>query len=123
MKALSTRGVAPPVAISQAIAAGLAPDGGLYMPDHWPAFSPADFAGDETVHGREPAGGAVHEPAALGDAEREPHVLRGEPHGVCGGLVAGHQLCRIWSRMSRSNSMASTLTTWSSWVEPRTYAR
>ena len=49
MKALSTRGIAPPVAISQAIAAGLAPDGGLYMPEQWPAFSPADFAGDETL--------------------------------------------------------------------------
>ena len=41
MKALSTRGIAPPVAISQAIAAGLAPDGGLYMPEQWPAISPA----------------------------------------------------------------------------------
>ena len=49
MKALSTRGIAPPVAISQAIAAGPAPDGGLYMPDPWPTFSPADLAGDETL--------------------------------------------------------------------------
>lgn len=49
MKVLSTRGIAPPVAISQAIAAGLAPDGGLYMPERWPVFSAADFAGDETL--------------------------------------------------------------------------
>ena len=49
MKALSTRGIAPPVAISQAIAAGLAPDGGLYMPEQWPTFQPADFAGDSTL--------------------------------------------------------------------------
>jgi hypothetical protein len=41
MKALSTRGIAPPVAMSQAIAAGLAPDGGLYMPEHWPMFPPS----------------------------------------------------------------------------------
>lgn len=49
MKTLSTRGVAPPVAISQAIAAGLAPDGGLYMPEQWPTFDPADFNGDATL--------------------------------------------------------------------------
>ena len=49
MKALSTRGIAPPVAINQAIAAGLAPDGGLYMPEQWPAFSPADFAGCDSL--------------------------------------------------------------------------
>ena len=49
MKVSSTRRNAPAVAISEAIAAGLAPDGGLYMPQRWPAFSPADFAGDETL--------------------------------------------------------------------------
>ena len=49
MKTLSTRGVAPLVAISQAIAAGLAPDGGLYMPEQWPTFEPADFDGDATL--------------------------------------------------------------------------
>ena len=45
MKAVSTRGKAPAVAISEAIAAGLAPDGGLYMPDAWPAFAASDFDG------------------------------------------------------------------------------
>lgn len=49
MKALSTRGLAPPVAISQAIAAGLAPDGGLYMPERWPAFQPGDFNEDASL--------------------------------------------------------------------------
>ncbi len=49
MKTLSTRGIAPPVAISQAIAAGLAPDGGLYMPKQWPTFQPAYFDGDATL--------------------------------------------------------------------------
>lgn len=49
MKTLSTHSVAPPVAISQAIAAGLAPDGGLYMPEQWPRFQPADFDGDTTL--------------------------------------------------------------------------
>ena len=37
---LSTRGGAP-VTASGAILAGLAPDGGLYVPEHFPSFSPA----------------------------------------------------------------------------------
>ncbi|HWS78849.1 MAG TPA: threonine synthase [Thermomonas sp.] len=49
IRMLSTRGSAPPVSISAAIAAGLAPDGGLYMPESLPAFTPADFDGDATL--------------------------------------------------------------------------
>ena len=45
MMALSTRGLAPAVAIADAIAAGLAPDGGLYMPERWPTFAVSDFDG------------------------------------------------------------------------------
>lgn len=49
MQMLSTRGGAPAVPLSAAIAAGLAPDGGLYMPDTLPAFTPAEFDGDATL--------------------------------------------------------------------------
>ena len=49
MQMLSTRGHAPTVTLSQAIAAGLAPDGGLYMPDSWPVFSAEDFAGARSL--------------------------------------------------------------------------
>lgn len=49
MRMLSTRGIAPPVPISDAIAAGLAPDGGLYMPETLPRFAPSDFDGDSTL--------------------------------------------------------------------------
>ena len=49
MKAVSTRGKAPAVAISEAIAAGLAPDGGLYMPVAWPAFAASDFDGADST--------------------------------------------------------------------------
>ena len=49
MRMLSTRGIAPAASISEAIAAGLAPDGGLYMPESLPAFTPADFEGDDTL--------------------------------------------------------------------------
>ncbi len=40
---VSTRGASPGVAISQAIAAGLAPDGGLYVPTQLPTLDPAAF--------------------------------------------------------------------------------
>jgi threonine synthase len=36
MKFVSTRHAAPAASLSQALAAGLAPDGGLYVPDHRP---------------------------------------------------------------------------------------
>ena len=36
MRYVSTRGIAPPVGLSDAIAAGLAPDGGLYVPERMP---------------------------------------------------------------------------------------
>lgn len=49
MNALSTRGRAPIVSIADAIAAGLAPDGGLYMPETWPSFTPAQFDGADTL--------------------------------------------------------------------------
>ena len=49
MKFISTRGQAPAASLSAAIAAGLAPDGGLYVPESLPAFSIADFAGCETL--------------------------------------------------------------------------
>lgn len=49
LKQVSTRGIAPAVNISSAIAAGPAPDGGLYMPEAFPTFTPDDFAADRTL--------------------------------------------------------------------------
>ena len=49
MNARSTRGQAPVVSIADAIAAGLAPDGGLYMPETWPSFAPAQFDSADTL--------------------------------------------------------------------------
>ncbi len=40
----STRGASPDVDIRAVALAGLAPDGGLYLPKTWPQFSPADIA-------------------------------------------------------------------------------
>ncbi|MBV8684122.1 MAG: threonine synthase [Caulobacteraceae bacterium] len=45
MRYVSTRGAAPPVSFVEAVLAGLAPDGGLYVPDRWPTFSAEAIAG------------------------------------------------------------------------------
>ncbi|MGC1522170.1 MAG: threonine synthase [Steroidobacteraceae bacterium] len=42
---VSSRGAAPPVSLSDAIAHGLAPDGGLYIPTRLPTVDAAAFAG------------------------------------------------------------------------------
>jgi len=42
MKYISTRGQAAPVDFVEAILAGLAPDGGLYVPEAWPRITPAE---------------------------------------------------------------------------------
>jgi threonine synthase len=49
MNYISTRGVAPAASLSEAINAGLAPDGGLYVPGKLPALSVQDFAGAESL--------------------------------------------------------------------------
>ena len=45
MHFISTRGQTAPTTLSQALAAGLAPDGGLYVPQNMPHLSLADFDG------------------------------------------------------------------------------
>ena len=42
MKYVSTRGQAAPVDFVEACLTGLAPDGGLYVPDSWPQITPAE---------------------------------------------------------------------------------
>ena len=49
LKFVSTRGAAPSVSLSEAIARGLAPDGGLYVPTRLPAVDPADIAGASSL--------------------------------------------------------------------------
>src|SRR5436305_290408 len=45
MRYVSTRGQAPHVGFVDAVLGGLAPDGGLYVPEHWPQIAPAEIAG------------------------------------------------------------------------------
>ncbi len=45
MRYVSTRGEATPLSFADALLAGLARDGGLYVPETWPTLSAADIAG------------------------------------------------------------------------------
>ena len=45
MQFVSTRGQAPALGFSDAVLAGLAPDGGLYVPASWPQIYPDEIAG------------------------------------------------------------------------------
>ena len=49
MKYVSTRAQSPTVGFGQALAQGLAPDGGLYMPEAWPVIPLAAFDGATTL--------------------------------------------------------------------------
>lgn len=49
MRYLSTRGGAPTVGFDEAVLAGLAPDGGLYMPESWPQIAPTEIAAFATA--------------------------------------------------------------------------
>ncbi|MEI2640131.1 MAG: hypothetical protein V9F03_14215 [Microthrixaceae bacterium] len=42
MKYISTRGAAPTIGFADALLAGLATDGGLYLPEFWPTLPPLD---------------------------------------------------------------------------------
>jgi threonine synthase len=64
MKYVSTRGSAPAVGLSAAIAAGLAPDGGLYVPESLPRLEPKDFEGNSLIE----IGARLLAPFFVGDA-------------------------------------------------------
>jgi threonine synthase len=44
MKYISTRGEAPAIGFLDAVLSGLAPDGGLYVPESWPSFTADEIA-------------------------------------------------------------------------------
>lgn len=48
MRYISTRGQAPPVSFLDAVLAGMAPDGGLYVPESWPVLTDGLVSGRET---------------------------------------------------------------------------
>jgi threonine synthase len=44
MKYISTRGLSPALSFSEILLGGLAPDGGLYLPEYYPQFNDADLS-------------------------------------------------------------------------------
>ncbi len=53
MRYISTRGQAPARDFSDVLLAGLAEDGGLFMPESWPHFTPSDWRAMRALHGSE----------------------------------------------------------------------
>jgi threonine synthase len=64
MQFRSTRGQAPSVGFGAALAQGLAPDGGLYVPETWPRLNAGDFPDAEDLPG---VARQLIEPFAWGD--------------------------------------------------------
>lgn len=74
MRYVSTRGEAPSLGFAEAMLAGLARDGGLYVPESWPRLDPATIAG---FAGRPYAEVAVDVIRPfVGDAIPEPDLAR-----------------------------------------------
>jgi threonine synthase len=74
MRYLSTRGAAPPVPAGRAMLAGLAPDGGLYVPELFPPADPAAGTRDDSLAD---TAGRLLAPFFAGDA------LAGELDAIC----------------------------------------
>ena len=50
MRYVSTRGGAPVLGFADVLLAGLAADGGLYVPETWPSLAPAQPGDDYAAH-------------------------------------------------------------------------
>jgi threonine synthase len=53
MKYISTRGLSPALSFSEILLGGLAPDGGLYLPESYPQFSDADLCAMRSMNYRD----------------------------------------------------------------------
>jgi len=72
MNYVSTRGEAPAVGFLEAVLAGLAPDGGLYVPETWPAFTAQEIG---AFAGRPYADVAAAVLARFAGGEIKPQVM------------------------------------------------
>jgi len=73
MRYVSTRGQAPAVGFVDAVLGGLAPDGGLYVPEAWPQIPPEEIAG---FAGKPYAHVAARVIGAFADGEIAPADLK-----------------------------------------------
>lgn len=77
---ISTRGPGSPISFTGALLAGMAPDGGLYIPEKWPAAEPALLAGGKRDYAAtalkiiRPFVGNAIEPKALERIVRETYT-------------------------------------------------
>ncbi|MCZ8375976.1 MAG: threonine synthase [Beijerinckiaceae bacterium] len=86
MRYISTRGEAPALSFADCLLAGLARDGGLYLPETWPSLSAAEIAGyagqsfDAVAHDviRRFTGGTIPDPV-LRQATREAYATFAHP--------------------------------------------
>ena len=90
MNYVSTRGNTPATGLSAAIAAGLAADGGLYVPQSLPMFPIADFDGCESLA---EFGTRLLAPFFSGDALAASLARDGE--GPCGLYIRGVPATRL----------------------------
>ena len=81
MRYVSTRGESPAIGFNDAVLAGLATDGGLYVPQTWPSFTPAEIAAFEGRPYAEVAAAVIGkfagpdiDPAELLDMTREAYA-------------------------------------------------
>ena len=77
MRYISTRGRSEPLDFEESVLAGLAPDGGLYIPESWPRLDPGDLA----------------RMAGLSYEETAFHIL----HPFLGGMLAEAELRQLIS--------------------------
>ena len=65
MKYVSTRGQAPVLEFGDVLLAGLATDGGLYVPDEWPIQEPLGFDASYLAVACEPADALIESAATF----------------------------------------------------------
>ena len=82
MRYVSTRGQAPHVGFIDAVLGGLAPDGGLYLPQTWPQISAAEIAGFATQSYAEVAARVIGAFAEDEIAEAELLTMCREAYGT-----------------------------------------
>jgi threonine synthase len=73
MHYISTRGASAPAGFADVLLEGLAPDGGLYVPETWPSFTPEDIRGFRDTPYAEVAAAVIER--FTGDAFK-PNILR-----------------------------------------------
>ncbi len=134
MKYLSTRGVAPTLGFDDVLLSGLAPDGGLYVPETWPAFTRSQIAALQGMSYPNLVAavaapfldGSVADLSALAEEAYAPFRAIGAAHRCCATVcgfsssIGGRRWpsrtthCNYWAGCSTQASRHGTLAPYSS---------